>query len=167
MIVLPSTSYCYFFYYFFVIFVSSFLSVCLGFFLISESNLLYAFYSKIGFALLLTFLSVLTFCCFSPFSISLLVTSVSLVSFPYPCSKFWGYPKGEVRYFVSFPVCFPAWLKKFTILFLPLITAKSALPQWRAKKPFDWSPKGAWTEQQRTISQETGNCAYFLKNLGL
>lgn len=58
MIFLPSTS--------FVIFVSSFLSVWV-FFLISESNLLYVFYSKIGFALLLTFLSVLTFCWFSPF----------------------------------------------------------------------------------------------------
>lgn len=59
MIVLPSTS--------FVIFVSSFFLFVWVFFLISESNLLYVFYSKIVFALLLTFLSVLTFCCFSPF----------------------------------------------------------------------------------------------------
>lgn len=71
--------------------------------------------------------------------------------------------KVEVRYFVTFQ----CGKKKSSILFRPLFTAKSPLPQWRAKTPFDWSPKGAWTEQQRIISQETGNCACFRKNFGL
>lgn len=70
--------------------------------------------------------------------------------------------KGEVRYFVTFQ-----YGKKSSILFRPLFTAKSPLPQRRAKTPFDWSPKGAWTEQQRIISQETGNCACFRKTFGL